>query len=620
MRGKSRCWVVALVTVIGVTSGPPTPADAGGDRRPTPPDWLVVEDGVSQPQFAFEDAITEQVRVQTTVDSDLDGALDRLGVTVFRPRETATLGIDVPVIFEHSPYRFGTGNAENHPVDVDLLPQDRIRPHGAAPHAGPDLSVGSVEFWVSRGYAVVLGESVGTGSSDGCPTVGDRTETLATRAVIDWLNGRAKAWNENGAPVRAGWTTGDVGMIGVSYDGTLANMVATTGVAGLRTIVPISAIASWYDYYRANGLVRAPHSAQSGTGTNFFQGEDIDVLATFTQGPSRLERCREVTERLVDEQDRTTGDYSSFWHDRDYLHRADGIRSSVFVVHGLEDYNVMPTAYASWWSRLERHRVPRKLWLHSEGHGGPPDAARFQHALNRWFDYWLFGVDNGVRNEPRVDVERPDGTRDRYRDWPVPGTDPVRFQLTASAADRPGGLDAGGRPDRSAPRQTFVDRGRELDTDSALISEPDVAHPNRLAYLSDELVAPVHLSGTPRVSLRAAIENRYSANLTAVLVDYGPAGESAPVVVTRGWADPQNRHGAGRSVPLEQGKEYRITWDLEPDDYVFPAGHRIGLIVVSTDFDYTFRPLPGTRLVVNPAHSQLWLPIDATTPSTLEAG
>ena len=67
-------------------------------------------------------------------------------------------------------------------------------------------------------------------------------------------------------------------MMGTSYNGTIPIAAATTGVQGLDAIVPISAISDWYDYYRANGMVRAPHSAAGGTGNNSFQGEDLDVL------------------------------------------------------------------------------------------------------------------------------------------------------------------------------------------------------------------------------------------------------------------------------------------------------------------------------------------------------
>ena len=137
-----------------------------------------------------------------------------------------------------------------------------------------------------------------------------------------------------------------------------------------------------------------------------------------------------------------------------------------------------------------------------------------------------------------------------------------------------------------------------------------MTNPNRLIYLSDELSSSVHMSGTPWVQLRASIDNRYAANLTAVLVDYGPAGSAdPPVMVTRGWTDPQNRDGLSKSKPIVQGKEYSFRWDLQADDYIFPAGHRIGLVVVSTDFDYTLRPLPGTQLTLNPAESTLVLPI-----------
>ena len=66
--------------------------------------------------------------------------------------------------------------------------------------------------------------------------------------------------------------------------------------------------------------------------------------------------------------------------------------------------------------------------------------------------------------------------------------------------------------------------------------------------------------------------------------------------VTRGWIDPQNRDSIRISKPLEQGRLYSLRFGLQPDDYVFAEGHRIGLVVISTDFNYTLRPEPGTKL------------------------
>lgn len=611
MRTSRRILLFALSAALPLAVVAPAQAAPAGRHGPTPPPWLRLVDGVSAPGFDLANAIEETLFVQTEVDSDLDGRKDRVRVRLSRPGETETQGIKVPVIFEHSPYRYNQGDAENHNVDYSVLPQEGIQPNtrlaasgtpmGARPLA--DLPGNLDNTWVPRGYAVVLGESTGTGFSDGCPTIGDMKETLGTKAVIDWLNGRAKAYNEAGEPVAADWTTGDVGMVGTSYNGTLPNQVATTGVDGLRTIVPTSAISSWYDYYRANGLVRAPHSRASGVGTNAFQGEDMDVLAFFTEGPDRVDHCRHVTDALLQQADRITGDYSAFWHERDYLHRAKGVKASVFVVHGLEDYNVMGTAYASWWERLAKHHVPRKIWLHNGGHGGPSASSDYPRTLHRWMDHWLFGVQNGIMSEPTADIQRPDGTYEKYANWPVPGTRDTTLKLSSPNATDPGGLGRRG----GGPEQSFVDSGKTLDTDVALIPNPDTANPNRLAYLSAPLTKATHLSGTPSVALRASVDNRYAANLTAVLVDYAPDG--AATVVTRGWTDVQNRDGSDRTTPIVQGREYTFDWPLEPDDYVFPAGHRIGLVVVSTDMNFTLRPDPGTRLTVNPGKSSVTLPV-----------
>ena len=582
-----------------------------------PPPWLDVRDGVTQPQFDFARAIEETVYVETELDTDRDGVRDRVRITISRPREAQERGHKVPVVLEHSPYRGDFGDAVNHPVDVEYLPQERRRASAAGKRPGAraararsraNLAGRLDDFYVPRGYAVVLGESIGTFGSTGCPDVGGRAETLGTKAVIDWLNGRARGFDANGGAVSATWTTGDVGMVGTSYNGTLPNQVATTGVEGLKTIIPVSAISSWYDYYRANGLVVAPHSETGGVGENAYLGEDTDVLGDFIGGPRMDAQCNFVRRYLLRAQDRETGDYSSFWAERDYLGRVDRIRASVFVVHGLNDFNVKTKAFAEWWYRLARERVARKLWLHNGGHGGPGGAgtAAYRVAEHRWFDRHLFGVRNGIDSEPRATVQREDGTYVQEADWPPPGTRTAELELSASSPTEPGGLS---RKARGRMReQSFVDRGRELDTDDVLIQGPDAAHPNRLVYRTAPLAADVRMSGTPWMKLRLSIDNRTAANLTAVLVDYDGASAA---MVTRGWMDPQNRSRLDRSERIVPGREYKLRFDLQPDDHVFRAGHRIGLVVVSTDHDYTIRPQPGTRLTLDPRGSELRLPVAA---------
>ena len=110
-----------------------------------------------------------------------------------------------------------------------------------------------------------------------------------------------------------------------------------------------------------------------------------------------------------------TGDYSPFWAARDYLDDVDDIRASVFVVHGLNDWNVKTKAFAEWWYRLDRYGVPRKIWLHNGGHGGParPGGVPYKATENRWIDHELFGVQNGIMSEPRATIQREDGSYSR---------------------------------------------------------------------------------------------------------------------------------------------------------------------------------------------------------------
>jgi X-Pro dipeptidyl-peptidase len=130
--------------------------------------------------------------------------------------------------------------------------------------------------------------------------------------------------------------------------------------------------------------------------------------------------------------------------------------------------------------------------------------------------------------------------------------------------------------------------------------------PARLVYQSAPLASPVHVSGTASVALRFTLD-RPAGILSAMLVRYGPAGE--PAIVTRGWADPQNRESIHTTTPLVPGTAYTMTFELQPHDYVFPSGSRIGLVLLSSDRLFTLRPPPGTRLTIATFESRLVLPV-----------
>ncbi|WP_246056141.1 Xaa-Pro dipeptidyl-peptidase [Alteribacter natronophilus] len=555
--------------------------------------YIELEDGKTSPIYETEDAIIEELWVETEVDSDGSGELDLVSVQVMRPDTEE--GVEVPVIYEMSPYRAGLDwSYPFFDVDVDLNPV----PHpgnrgGRGPHAEPQNLGALGNYFVPRGYAVVLGESIGSGKSTGCATTGDDYEIMGTKAVIDWLNGSARAFDADGNEVAADWTTGNVGMIGASYNGTLPNGVATTGVEGLKTIVPIVAISSWYDYFRANGAVVAPGG---------WQGEDASVLAGLVTTRSDSEICEPVLEQMVEDEDRVTGDYNDFWDERNYLDGVKDIEASVLLAHGLNDWNVKTKQFAQWWNELGNHDVDRKLWLHQGGHGAPP-ASLWNEERHRWFDYWLYGIENGIMDEETVNIQRENRDWVQQEAWPHADVEETTLWLKGET-EGTGTIHTSPVPNRPHDRQSLIDDPQTVADD--LVAGPGEDHENRLVYLTDELTSPVHMSGTPEVSIRLNID-RPVANLTALLVEYDENGDAD--IITRGWMDPQNIKGEERSISITPERDYTFEWDMQPHDYVFEEGSRIGIVLIASDYDYTIRPEAGTELSVLPTRSKVTLPI-----------
>ncbi|ACU35411.1 Xaa-Pro dipeptidyl-peptidase [Actinosynnema mirum] len=595
MRGSWRAAGLAAVLALPLGVVPAAAAEEGP----------VFVDGEAQPVFSASDVVRESLWVRAPVDSDRDGLDDEVYTEVVRQRATER-GLKVPVVFLPSPYYSGGNDVDNHDVDVELhVPGGRgsgtpLRARtderiaaAVGPNAVPITSARYESYFVSRGFAVVYAESLGTGKSTGCPTSGGRNETTGMRSVVDWLNGRTSARTASGAAVSAAWSTGKTAMMGTSYNGTLPNAVAATGVRGLETIVPIAAISSWYDYYRAGGAVVAPGG---------YQGEDADVLAEYVHTRADRAACAPVLAELTREQDRVTGDFTPFWQERDYVKDAPLVRASVLAVHGLNDWNVKVKQVAQWYEALKLNGVEHKIWLHQSGHTDPDTlrSAQWRRTLNRWFSHYLYGVDNGVEREPKSTVQREDRSWVDEAEWPAPGTAPARLHPWVGGGGK-GALRTDAVPGRPLVEELRDDAGKSVEQ---LVDLP--ASGNRLAYGTRALTEPVRLSGTPKADLAVSFD-RPAANVTAVLVDRSPDGTSR--VITRGWADPQNRLDLSVTRPVVPGKRYRVEVELQANDYVVAAGHRLELVLLSSDHDYTLRPAPGAGLSVDLTGTSVELPV-----------
>jgi X-Pro dipeptidyl-peptidase len=130
--------------------------------------------------------------------------------------------------------------------------------------------------------------------------------------------------------------------------------------------------------------------------------------------------------------------------------------------------------------------------------------------------------------------------------------------------------------------------------------------PHRLVYQSDPLTAPLHISGIPAVSLLLSF-NQPAAIVSALVVDYKANGTRT--IVTRGWADAQNRKSISETHAVKPGSPYEIAFELQPHDYVFQPGSRVGIVLLSSERLFTMRPPPGVELTLDTTKSTVTLPV-----------
>ncbi len=574
----------------------------------------IFEEGEAQvvPEFK-SDWIQHDLFVESEFDSDGDGKLDRMHVSVTRPQQTDTQGLKVPVIYQSSPYYSGTGSTSEDYMwsprqDLNSLPPKHELPPDIPQTAKrPRLAGDHIGEWVPRGFAVVHSSSPGTGLSQGCPTVGGTNESLAPKAVIDWLNGRAPGYTslDGDEKVEATWCTGKVAMIGTSYNGTLALAAATTGVEGLECIVPIAPNTSYYHYYRSNGLIRHPGG---------YMGEDIDVLYNFIYSGDETKReycnCNVREQDMMAHMDRVTGDYNDFWSSRDYLNQLDRMRAPMLMAHAFNDWNVMPEHSYRIYRAVKERGIPTKVYYHQGGHGGQPPVKM----LNRWFSHYLYGIENDVEKDPNASIVREGKRQSRpesYAEYPNPDAQMISFSLS------PGGRKIGGLAtsvsDANAETSSLSPVIEEI-VDNVSFTAPQLLQAewctHRLVYATPTLTEPLHLSGVPRITVRMACD-RPTACLSVWLVSLPWTGSERITddVITRGWADPSNTVSLERQEPMVPGEFRDVTFDLQPDDQVIAAGEQIGLMIFSSDRDFTLWPEPGTQLEIDLQGTRLVLPI-----------
>jgi X-Pro dipeptidyl-peptidase len=426
-------------------------------------------------------------------------------------------------------------------------------------------------------------------------------------------------------------------MIGKSWDGSVTQGVAATGVDGLRTIVPISAISSWYDWFRSDGV------SFNGFGTP-------TSLASGFENANAKSRCAAVRSEMTAGAP-ANGDYTTMWQQRDYVRGAANVKAAVFSVNGRADLNVKPVNWGQWLDALPAS-VPRKLWLSQTGHIDPFDFRRaaWVATLHRWFDRWLLGVQNGIENEPTVSVERAVDQWSDTATWPPAGTQARTLNPVAGSVAGVGKLRT---TPGAAATSSFTDNGS--GTPTSFIAAPTATSTRRVVYSTGALTADLRVAGVSRITV-AATPSTSTAHLSAYLVDYGSAttrsssgegirtlttescwGEDRPgddacyrdtaattatvdaQVIARGWADLANYASLSTPRTLTPGTKYTMTFRLSTTDWTVLAGHQLALVIAGTDSSMTSAPSQFPRVTISLAETSVRIPLLGTVPAARAA-
>jgi X-Pro dipeptidyl-peptidase len=444
-----------------------------------------------------------------------------------------------------------------------------------------------------RGYARAVADVIGTRGSSGCWDYGGKQEQLSGADVVRYLS-------------KLPWSNGKVGMTGVSYEGTTANMVAAlgdkvsaaaNGGRGLAGIIPVAAISHWYGYAYYDGVRYAGNSKKpTDEGIDTPLGFDAGFAKTLPADPTSPGWAEAAQSRLgeCDAGEHTMQgyakhpDYGPFWKERDYRKDAAKFRVPVLVVHGWQDYNVKQDEGLSLYAALpvdnprtaKVEGVPfKKIWLTQEQHADGKGPG-YQDLVDKFWDRTLKGVRNGVESLPVANslgrTAAGPATYVSSASWPPAGTSPLTLNLGVGALVR----------GRGTPETTETYFDTATVTEEASLRGARSGMGNWVYHESAPLKTAMRIAGSATLD---AVVNVTSGDeqLDPLLVEVTPDG--AVSLVERGFLNLEYRNGLAKADPKAGWLKARVTF--LPQDYTFAKGSRIGLVIQSSN---TVWAVPGS--------------------------
>lgn len=447
-----------------------------------------------------------------------------------------------------------------------------------------------IAYFTERGYAVSQGHVRGTGESGGC------LEQTAANQIED--GARLVEYLGRDAP----WTSGAVGMYGISYDGETQISVAGLGDKAktkyLKAIVPAASVAGQYEYSHFDGVPYAGQALLSNTAylglTSAIPGE--------TSTPQQYVEKTTCQPEVMSNSLNPTGDVGPFWAAREYRGGASSITAATLMVHGLADFNVQPIAVSGFFDRLPTS-TPRKglfgVWNHSfpDSHSAvAPDWARedWLPMVTAWYDRYLKGLRTGVEKWPAVQVQASDGSWRAERDFP--GTGGPVGQLAIGPAGTLGLPNPVGAT-------TFTEGVAGTPVDDAI------------TVTTPALTQPLHLTGQPVLDLWVTTD-RPDGHIAAQVTVLGPDGEpmrheggNAELHATYGFRSLQHlqpieenwfRQSSPELPPT--GTPLRVPVRFQPTDLVVPVGGRLEITIAGSLDDPRISLPSGTAARITVLH------------------
>ncbi|HSF95300.1 MAG TPA: CocE/NonD family hydrolase [Thermohalobaculum sp.] len=451
--------------------------------------------------------------------------------------------------------------------------------------------------FAEAGIAGVRVDSRGNGDSDGLFDDEYSPQELSDACeVIAWIAAQ-------------GWSSGSVGMMGISWGGFNALQVAAMRPPALKAVISLSSTADRYndDIHYKGGCLMSANVYWAGVMLSYAsRPPDPGVLGNSWR-EVWMERLRAepfLLETWLRHQRR-----DAYWKHGSICEDWSAIQVPVFIIAGWADgYRNAPATVAA--NAKTMVKAMTGPWVHKYPHfAWPRPRADFTGMAIAWWRKWLAGEDTGVEDWPAYraylsEGPRPGGWRadepGRWvglAGWPSGAVEESR--LTLGADGLLGGASFGDRVVTS-PQNCGTQAGEyfTLKPDGELPGDQNLDDALSAVWQTEPLDEALDILGRPGLRLRVAIDQP-QGNLIARLVDVHPDG--AANLIARGMLNLCHRNGNAEPEAVVPGDFVDVTLKLDETGYRLAPGHRL-------------------RLAISTAYWPLILPSPATVTATIRAG